>query len=128
MYKILYQMVFDLLKFLFIWAIVIVMFSCLTVLGFANIETFRTFPETVVYFIQAALGNYDLETFVIAPKDDTEEQVEIAEGLSQLGIYYMLVSLLINMVLMLNFVIAILGNTYSLYADDIGIYYITVLE
>ena len=128
MYKILYQMVFDLLKFLFIWAIVIVMFSCLTVLGFANIAAFRTFPETLVYFIQAALGNYDLETFVIAPKDDTEEQVEIAEGLSQLGIYYMLVFLLINMVLMLNFVIAILGNTYSLYAEDIGIYYVTVLE
>ena len=40
----------------------------------------------------------------------------------------MLVYLLINMVLMLNFVIAIMGNTYSMYAEDMGIYYITVLE
>ena len=69
MYKILYQMIFDLLKFLFIWAIVVVMFSCLTVLGFANIESFRTFPKTLVYFIQAALGNYDLKVFEVAPKD-----------------------------------------------------------
>ena len=45
-----------------------------------------------------------------------------------MGIYYMLIYLLINMVLMLNFVIAILGNTYGKYADDIGIYYMTVLE
>jgi hypothetical protein len=129
MYKILFQMVLDLLKFLSIWVFVILMFTCMTLLAFSQIETFKSFPQTLTYFIQASTGNYDLDVFMNEPKDDgSDEDLESAEFLSRVGSYYMLVYLLINTVLMLNFVIAILGNSYSLYAQNIGIYYITVLE
>ena len=40
MYKILYSVVEDLLKFLIIWVFVILMFTCMALLAFSQIETF----------------------------------------------------------------------------------------
>ena len=88
-------MIVDLTKFLILWAIVILMFSSITVISFASIDEFRTYLGTTVYLMNASFGKYNLNDFKIEPIDDTPEQIEIADNLSQMGVYYMLAYLLL---------------------------------
>ena len=50
-FKILIMMITDLLKFLFIWLILIVMFTSFTVLAFPKQDAFKDFDESIIYFI-----------------------------------------------------------------------------
>jgi hypothetical protein len=54
---------------------------------------------------------------------------EVLETIKVLGTYFQLVFLLINTVLMLNFVIAILSSTFNKYENiKIGLYYNVLIE
>ena len=123
LYKCMANMMEDLLKFLVIWALLILMFACMAILAFSNIDKFQSFETTMIFFIEAALGKYDLSIFEVSPVNETEEAIDRANFLSQFGIYFMLVYLLINIILMLNFVIAIMNNSYAEHAGLKGVYY-----
>ena len=63
LYKCMAVMLEDLLKFLIIWAMFILMFVCMAILAFSNIEKFQSFEDTFIFFVEAALGKYDLDVF-----------------------------------------------------------------
>ena len=102
-------MIIDVFKFLVIWVIVLIMFTCVGILAFGQLENFQTFEQVIVYFFESSLGAWDMEVF------HNEEVIE-GEDLTliiALGTYYQVIFLLVNLILMLNFVIAILSSTYT---------------
>ena len=53
------EMTLDLIKFMIIWAIVVVTFACVATLIFGSLEKFQElFPVIILYF-EAALGNWN---------------------------------------------------------------------
>lgn len=95
-------MAFDLAKFLLIWFIQLASFSSVAVLAFGNLESFGNFNSSIVYFIEASLGNFDLENFA-----SNNENMRI------FGEWFHILFLLFNLILMLNLVIAILSESFS---------------
>jgi hypothetical protein len=70
------------------------------------------------------MGEWDMEVFT-----GTNENGEDLETIKVIGTYFQLVFLLINTVLMLNFVIAILSSTFNKYEHiKIGLYYNVLIE
>ena len=63
LYKMLQRMLGELMKFLVIWSIQLVMFAAVAVLAFGSLETFSNFNSSIVYFVEASLGNFDMENF-----------------------------------------------------------------
>jgi hypothetical protein len=102
LYKMLQRMLGELMKFLVIWSIQLVMFAAVAVLAFGSLETFSDFNSSIVYFVEASLGNFDMENFE-SPN----------QNLYLLGEYFQVLFLLINLILMLNLVIAILSKSFS---------------
>ncbi len=97
-------MMIELFKFLFIWIIVIFIFTCVSILIFNQLDNFSSIFPVIEYWFYAALGNWDNNAFN-QPSDDGSSNVL----LSSLGEIYQVLFLLINCVLLLNFVIAILS-------------------
>jgi hypothetical protein len=63
MFKILQQMMVDLAKFLCIWAIILIMFVCVGMLAFGQLEDFKNMTDILIYFVEAALGEWDMDVF-----------------------------------------------------------------
>lgn len=63
MFKILYQMTKDLVKFLVIWIVIMITFSCVAILAFAQVPTFRSLETSFIYFLISSLGAFDLTVF-----------------------------------------------------------------
>ena len=63
MFKILYVMVQDLVKFITIWIVILVMFSCVGILAFGELEQFSNMNKAIQYLISAGLGEFDYEVF-----------------------------------------------------------------
>lgn len=103
--KIMYVMIVNLSKFLIIWSIQLSSFASVAILAFGNIKTFATFADSLIYFFGAALGNWDFDIFL---------EPDGTRGLTHLiGSLYQSIYLILNLVLMLNLVIAILSETFS---------------
>ena len=70
-------------------------------------------------FFESALGDWDLTNF-----EGKNEEGDDLKTIYYIGIIYMCIFLIINMVFMLNLVIAILTNTFA-YLDEMknGLYY-----
>ena len=90
LFKIIQAMVLNLTKFLIIWIMVIFIFSAFTTLMLN--DRFSSLGETLIYFFKASMGEYDYEDFG--------------------SDIYLLVFLFVNMVIMLNFIIAIMVATF----------------
>jgi hypothetical protein len=70
--------------------------------------------SSFIYFLAAALGSYDLTVFTVMPDDTTNETtMDNASSLSTFGIIYMVIYLFVNMILMLNMIIAILAEVFA---------------
>ena len=54
---------YEICKFLLIWLTIQLIFSAIAMLIFNRIETFQTFDITILYFIQASIGSWDLNVF-----------------------------------------------------------------
>ena len=63
MFKILQQMMVDLAKFLCIWAIILVMFVCVGMLAFGQLDNFKNMMDILIYFVESALGDWDMEVY-----------------------------------------------------------------
>ena len=71
------------------------------------------------FFTEAALGEWDMGVYA-----GSNHIGEDLQTIQTLGRYFMIIFLVINPVLMLNFVIAILSSTYKNYESiQVGLYY-----
>lgn len=122
MFKVILKMVGDLLEFMVLWGFVICTFTCVSTLIFGS-TFYMTFFDAVVWYFEASLGNWDAQKFCIKEEVNGSEVTRNPKTCT-LGKVYICLFLLVNLVLFLNFVIAILSSTYAHYEDKkLGLYY-----
>ena len=99
-------------KFLFIWVIILVVLSSVSSLLFGDIETYAGFFNVFFVMFGTGLGNYELEDF---------SQSQYPENF---GKFFIVFAVIVNSIVLLNFIIAILADTYSkLSQQSLGLYY-----
>ncbi len=111
--KIITRMTQDILKFMFLLALIILTFACVGNIEF-SVPEFYTFHQSIITLYSWMLGEFSFDTM----------QPEGAPGYLYLAFYLML-----NLILLLNFVIAILSSTYSrLERHGVGLYLESLLD
>ncbi|CDW90047.1 wd-40 repeat protein [Stylonychia lemnae] len=115
--KIVECMLVDIGQFAVIWLVNLVFFSCMGMLLFGEIEVYDQFQDTIIMFIQSALGSWDMtiyDNLLIGP---------------YFGKVYHIIFLVFNMVLLLNLMIAILSTTFSILQEKkLALYYDGIIE
>lgn len=101
--KILFSMLYELAVFCMIYIIIILMFTFAGRVAFVELVEFSTFGKTILMLFDASFGNYDMSIF-----DKSQMGLEIY-GKVYLVLYMMLIGIVV-----LNFLIAILSETYSI--------------
>ncbi|CDW85311.1 transient receptor potential cation subfamily member 4 [Stylonychia lemnae] len=115
--KIVESMLVDIGQFAVVWIINLVFFACVGMLLFGEIEVYDHFQDTIIMFIESALGDWNLHIY---------DDLKIGP---YFGKIYHLVFLIFNMVLMLNLMIAILSTTFSILQEKkLALYYDGVIE
>lgn len=123
MFKTLQNMTIDLVQFMIIWGIVLIMFSCISSLIFGQLDAFQDFGSILVLYFETSLGNWNLNYY---KGFDTEGNQ--LTTIYHIGMVYNCLFLLVNMVLFLNFVIAILSSTFAYYENkQLGLYYEVII-
>ena len=92
----------DIKRFLTIWAIVVVSFAA--VFNYPFMETGMTFEEGLLYWAQTAMGEINMD--VLAAYDELPAR-------KLMGTYMVLIFVFINALVLLNFVIAMMADTYT---------------
>ena len=95
MLRMLISMAGDVMKFLFIWTIIMVMISSVASLLFGELPEYDNFLSVWFQTFGTGMGNYNLSIFS-----------ELKLG-SVVGEGFIIISVIVNNVVMLNFVIAI---------------------
>ncbi|CAI2358728.1 unnamed protein product [Moneuplotes crassus] len=104
--QIVIKMAKDSFIFLCIYTIVIVVFSLIGSAMFYDIDQFSNFLEAFVHLYESALGGFDFSIF----EDGTVSEPFV--GKIFIGVY-----LLVSAILLLNFLIAIMSDTYAALKD-----------
>lgn len=112
MFKIMYKMAVDLIKFLVVWVMVLLLFSCVSLLIFGQADGFKDFFQVVVFYFQASLGEFEKEAYNAYATAEDKKNDKPIKAIRLVGMWFLVFFLLTNMIIMLNFVIAILGNTF----------------
>lgn len=111
--KIILHMGRDIFKFLFLLALVLTTFACIGKIEF-SIKEFHTFTDCFITLYSWMLGLFNFE----------QMEPEGAKGLLYLAFY-----LLVNMILLLNLLIAVLSSTYSLLVTHgVGLYLESIID
>ena len=125
----------QLLMFTVVWGMVIVLFTCVGKLLFYTLINFGDVTTSLTFLIQAALANWDLSQFLEPRVYSCNENQSACFSRPFLafdmytGLIYMLIFLILNIVIIMNLVIAILSTTYSQYSNYArGLYYDTIIE
>ena len=106
--KIINKMAQDIFNFLTLACLVILLFSCVGLILFFRNGKFMSFGDALITLYSWMLGEFSFET--VEPEGPK-------------GIIFLAVYLLINLILLLNFVIAISSSTYSrLETYGVGLY------
>lgn len=125
--KIIALMTKDLAQFLVLWSVILLVFTSVACILFGDITTttamekegqtgFDNFVFVAVMYFESALGNWDMSVYSASK-----------EG--AFAIYFHCLFLTLNMILLLNFVIAILSSTFASYEDKgLGLYYEAVIK
>lgn len=112
MLRILINMVSDVLKFLLIWTLFIIMITSVASLLFGELADFKKFASVGFLMFGTGMGNYNLALYN-----------DLSLG-KVFGEAFVIISVIINNVVLLNFVIAIQADTYSRFSEEsLGIYY-----
>ena len=112
MLRIILTMLGEVIKFLFIWSVVLVCIASVATLMFGELAEYSTFMNVLYIIFDTSLGNYDFSVF------ENYSRGKIV------GELFTVFAVLINNIVLLNFVIAILADTYSkLASESLGIYY-----
>eukprot|EP00347_Sterkiella_histriomuscorum_P007752 403347692 len=115
--KIVINMMQDILEFFVIWSINLVFFSCVGMLLFGELDQYNSIYDTLVMFIQSALGAWDLTIY---------DNILIGKEFGQV---YHLIFIIFNTVLLINLIIAILATTFSILNDKkLALYYDGIIE
>ena len=61
--KIIESMMKDIVEFCVVWGVNLVFFTCVGMLLFTDVDAYDTFQDTLIMFIQSALGNFDLSIY-----------------------------------------------------------------
>jgi hypothetical protein len=119
MFKMLINMTVDLAQFLILWIVELVMFACVALMIFSQLPKFNSFTDIVIMYFEASLGSWNLNYYLGKTNDGLPN-----ENLYMIGVIFHCIFLLVNMVLFLNFVIAILSSTFAFYENKrLGLYY-----
>ena len=112
MLRILISMANDVLKFIFIWGVIIVMITSVASLLFGELPAYAKFTDVLFITFGTGLGSYNLQDFV---------------GLSLgmlFGESFIAFAIIINNIILLNFLVGYSADTYSRLSDEsLGIYY-----
>lgn len=141
MFKIISIMIKDLLQFFVIWTIVILMFTCVAMLAFGELEAFQSFFDVFLIYFESCVGSWNLKIYQspsihladqenkFVLEDEDSQTLVNKSWIEQFGKGYHVLFLIINLILFLNFVIAILSQTYTTYEDKrLGLYYEVVIS
>jgi len=113
MLRIIIVMVGDVFKFLTIWSVLLALLASVSSLLFGSLPKYSEFKNVLFMMFGTGLGTYDLADFT---KLDT--------GPPESGEILTILAVIINNVVLLNFIVAILADTYSkLSTSSLGLYY-----
>ena len=99
----------DIKVFIMLWCIVLFMFTSIGILLFTELEGVNEFKDGIVFWINCALGNWDIEIFDYYLTSLPERPL-----LRQIGIWLVIACVFINVLILLNVVIAMMADTYAL--------------
>ena len=114
-FKVIINMGGDLAKFYTLWGVILLTFNSVGCLIFSDLSDFKDFWAAFFLLFDYALGSWDTSIFC-------EEGIDSQR--CWIGKIFTFIFLSVNMVLLLNLIIAILSSTYAYYEDKkIGLYY-----
>jgi hypothetical protein len=108
----------DLFQFLVLFTIELIAFSCVGVLCFGMLKEYEDIGSTMIMFFQSAMGEWDFEIYTILGPEK-----------KYFGIMFHITVITVNMILMLNLIIAIMSDTYThLSYVKLGLYSQGIIE
>ena len=115
--QIILRMIEDSIRFLFLFTILMVFFAVIGHMLYYDLDEFESFPQSFTTMYQAALGDFDFSIFDGRYFDD------------YVGRIYMCIYLLISAILLLNFLIAIMSDTFTRLSEyDKGLQMIEIVN
>ena len=104
MVNIIFKMLKDVFIFCILLILVLVLFTCIGQVSFSGSTGFDSFFNTFKLLFSAALGDFSFDGYYRV-------------------VVFLMIYLLVNLVLMLNLLIALLSNTFSMYSSrSVGLY------
>ena len=97
------QMFVDILKFLVIFGISFLVFTSVGMIMFRTLDEFKNIQNASIYLFSSSLGGFD---FTVMENLTTIKPIY--------GYIYITVFLLVMMITLLNFVIALMSDTYAI--------------
>lgn len=95
--------------FLLLWLLLLFGFTTIGILVFREVEELKTMESGVVYFLNAAFASYDLSVF------DIYLEPEHSKKFTRIfGTYYILFYVFLNVLVLINVIIAMMSDTYTL--------------
>jgi hypothetical protein len=110
--KMIQNMMTDILIFMILFLIQLIIFASVGNLLFASVTEYSSFYEANITLFSSALGNFDFTVL-----DDSDKSWYISDS-------FLFVFLILNLVLLLNLLIAILSSTYALLENKKLVLYI----
>lgn len=101
--NIIQSMLKEILKFIIIYIIILIIFASSSRLFFVRVKGYQTNTEAILTLFSASLGSYNFSAF-------TGEGMVLSPSF---GYYFLIIYLIVTNVVLLNFIIAILSNTYN---------------
>lgn len=114
----------DVATFIVIWILVVVAFTLSSYACFRDLEYFTDLNNCFLFWLQAAVGSHDLHVF-----DGLLELENPKPNLRMYGIYLCICYVILNILILVNFVIAMMADTYAaMTAVRVGIYNYKIIE
>jgi hypothetical protein len=107
-FKVISEMATDLLRFYVLWAIILLALTSLACLVFMEVDEYHYFSSALNLHWEWALGAFDSSIFC---KDELPVEICLE------GRLFLFVFNSLNVVLLLNLVIAIMGSIYGMFED-----------
>ena len=93
-------------QFTLLWFFVLLGYSSVGFITFSEVPKLFSFKQSLIYFLQASFGSFYLEIFDATYLPDRP-------NLNRIGIYFVLSFVFLNLIILINVVIAMMTDTYS---------------
>jgi hypothetical protein len=112
MIKIIMAMVVEMITFICIWSLQLLFFACVGTLLFGELDAYKNFVDAFIMLLETSLGQWDLTIY---------DHLLLGK---YIGIIFHVIVLMMNLVMLLNLIIAILANIYKVYEPkSLALYY-----